>query len=76
MLVVVVGVAVHLLGVVGGQQLLNVNVLVGISQVFVTMRVRTILAELAHALLLEVLASLSLVIIVRNVQHLHLHIDW
>lgn len=40
------------------------------------MRIRTVLAEVALALLLEVLADLGLVIVVWDVKHFVLDLDW
>ena len=40
------------------------------------MSVCTVLAEVTLLLLLEVLADLGLVVVVRDVQHLVLHFNW
>ena len=54
---------------VGGQLLIR------LAQLFLAVRVRAVLAEVALLLLLEVLAHLSFVIVVGDVEHLVLHFD-
>lgn len=50
--------------------------IIRVSQVNHPMSVGTILAEFASPFLVKILASLSLVVVVRDVKHLHLDVHW
>ena len=64
-----------LLGVSGGW-LLQTSEVVRIPQLCISMRIGAILTKLALVFLFEVLALLSLMIIVRNVHHFHDYLLW
>ena len=64
-----------LLGVSGGW-LLQTSEIVRIPQLCISMRIGAVLTKLALVFLFEVLALLSLMIIVRNVHHFHDYLLW
>ena len=52
------------------------QVIIRVPEFVLAVRVGAVVAELAHAFLHEVLAHLGLVVVVRNVQHLHVLLNW
>ncbi len=52
------------------------QLLVRLSQLVFSMRVGAVLAKVALLFLFEVLAHLRLVVVIRDVQHLVLNLDW
>jgi hypothetical protein len=59
--------------------LIKINVLVRVPQIAISVSIGAILAELAlpwRLRLVVVLALLSLVVVIGDVQHLHLDFDW
>jgi hypothetical protein len=59
--------------------LIKIDVLVRVPEIAISVSIRTILAELAlpwRFRLVVVLALLSLVVVIGDVQHLHLDFDW
>ena len=47
-----------------------------LAQLSLSMRIRAVLAKVTLLVLLEILANLSLVVVVRDVEHFVLHFDW
>ena len=51
------------------------EIIIGISQLIITMRIRAIFAKLALALLIKVFATLSFMVVIRDIHHLHLYLN-
>ena len=52
------------------------QLLVRLAHLLATVSIRAIFSKMTHFLLLKVLADLRLVVVVRDVQHLVLHLKW